>query len=592
MKKRLISFFIFMLFITLQLASVIPAKAVEDFNVQVVVQSYDKILVSGTSEKKDILEASKEVMDKAGVAYKEEVSSWGGKYISEIAGVKAKKFSAGDGWLYAVNREGEYVDTFSPDFSLKKGDKIVFYYGAWGTLANKIEYSTTKANVQTEIAVWNFDSFSNTKTPLNGIKTVIYDSSNKVVFESTLKENKIILEKGLNSGNYRLELSDFQLNADPKVVSDNFNFVIEADKKDSAENKPSADNPYDRDNTKITKNLKEELDGLTAFIKVKGVGDPWAALSLNKLGEKFDLTFIRNSALEIKKNNGVQDFTNTEIEKLILVLVSSGYSPYSFMGYDLAAELFNRDMSSFLMNDVIYGLIVYNYANIDGNYNIKKEQLIDFILANKLNYTRENSVISGWALAGQKVNPDMTGLAINALAPYYSTNSKVKAEVDSAVESLSKLQTESGYISDSFGYFSESLDMVVLGLTSVGINPEGEKFTKAKGDMVSALMSFKGTENQYRHNLEGGNDYIATEQALRAFIALKEFKEKGSYNYYSSSIDSSKLEKFVLSEKELLDLGYLPKTGSRTDFMMLTMIGIVISAIGVVIVKNKSVNIK
>jgi LPXTG-motif cell wall-anchored protein len=588
MKKRLFSFFMFVMFTVLQIGVITPTKAAEDFSVKVVVQSYDKVLAEGTSAKKDILEASKEVMDKTGVSYKEELSSWGGKYISEISGIKAKKFSAGDGWLYAVNRAGEYVDTFAPDFSLKNGDKIIFYYGAWGTLANKIEYSTTNPNVKTEIAIWNFDSYSNSRTPISGVKAVVYDSNNKVVFESNLKENKITFEQGLATGRYKLELSDFQLNADPKVVNDSFNFTIESAIEGNTENKPPVNNPYDRDNTKLSKNVQEELKTLEAFIKEKGAGDPWAALSLSKLGEKTDSTFIKNSALEIKKNNGVQEFTNTDIEKLILVLASSGYTPYSFMGYDLASELYNRDMDSFLMNDAIYGLIAYNYANIDGNYKIKREQLVDYILSNKLNYSKDNISYSGWALAGDKINPDMTGLAISALAPYYSTNSKVKAVVDSAVESLSKLQTESGYIADSFGYFSESIDMVILGLTSVGVNPEGDKFLKSKGDLVSALLSFKGAEGQYKHSIDGNNDYISTEQALRAFIALKEFKEKGSYNYYSSNIDSTKLAKFELSEKELLDLGYLPQTGSRIDFITITVIGILLSIVGAVILKSKT----
>jgi hypothetical protein len=54
-------------------------------------------------------------------------------------------------------------------------------------------------------------------------------------------------------------------------------------------------------------------------------------------------------------------------------------------------------------------------------------------------------------------------------------------------------------------------------------------------------MSFKGTNGQYKHVQDGGNDYMATEEALRALISLNEFYKNGEYNYYNSDINAKEL---------------------------------------------------
>jgi LPXTG-motif cell wall-anchored protein len=268
-------------------------------------------------------------------------------------------------------------------------------------------------------------------------------------------------------------------------------------------------------------------------------------------------------------------------------LTASGYTPYNFMGYDLVAELYNRDINSFLINDAVYGILTMNYSNLSDNYSITKQKLIDYILKNKLEYKQGNDEIVGWTLYGDKINADITGMVISALSTEYNRSSDVKAIVNSAVNSLSKLQNESGYIGDDFGHSSETLDFVILGLTSIGIDPEAAQFSKSKGDLVSALLSFKGTDGQFKHDLEGSDDYIATEEALRALISLKEYKGKGIYNYYSSAIDSTKLPQFTLSEKEMANLGILPQTGYFVDNSILIITGILILAAGVLVLGKK-----
>ena len=96
------------------------------------------------------------------------------------------------------------------------------------------------------------------------------------------------------------------------------------------------------------------------------------ALVLQKLGIKADETFIKEN-IEIIAEDGLENYSNTDLEKLILNLTALGYSPYNFNGKNLIEELFNRSEETFLINDAAFALIVYNYANVKEEYPLSKE---------------------------------------------------------------------------------------------------------------------------------------------------------------------------------------------------------------------------
>jgi len=184
----------------------------------------------------------------------------------------------------------------------------------------------------------------------------------------------------------------------------------------------------------------------------------------------------------------------------------------------------------------------------------------------------------------------MTGAAINALSEFYNTKPEVKAAIDAAVNTMSILQNESGYSVSQYGLASETTAFVILGLTSVGINPEGEKFTKGKGDLVSALLCFKAKDGGFKHLVEdGSSNYTSSEQSLRALIALRGYKTSGKYNFYSSNINSKELPVFVLGDTTSTDevkginevkANKLPETGAFIDTNVLVILGTLFMAIG------------
>ena len=100
---------------------------------------------------------------------------------------------------------------------------------------------------------------------------------------------------------------------------------------------------------------------------------------------------------------------------------------------------------------------------------LTREKLIETILGAALED-------GGWTLSGTKADPDMTAMAIQALAPYYKTNETVKAAVDKALEALSALQRNDGGFGSWGTVNSESCAQVIVALTALGSN------TPATGD--------------------------------------------------------------------------------------------------------------
>ena len=138
----------------------------------------------------------------------------------------------------------------------------------------------------------------------------------------------------------------------------------------------------------------------------------------------------------------------------------------------------------------------------------------------------------------------MTGMAIQALAPYYNTNEAVKTAVDKAVGVLSDMQKSNGGFASWGTVKSESCAQVVTALASIGINPDKDsRFVKEGGSAVDALLSF-GCENGFKHTADGSYNQMATEQGFYALVAYNRFINGNNslYDMTDASPDSVKYD--------------------------------------------------
>lgn len=554
MKKRnykVIISFLLALFMMIPLTfggSLVKAETVKDVTCNVRVEGVTGTITEGTASGKSVTEIVEKVLKEKKVPYNIVNSSYG-KYIQSIDGLAAGKFKGYDGWLYYVKNSKEII---SPDdaytYSLKSEDNIIVYYGD-SSITNAVTGITFTPNIVKENEEFkikftfkhmNWTTNKQEETPIKKASVTV-DS-----LKYTTDDNGEITVKGLIKGEHSYKISGYRKDALPIVAMDKGVFTIDNVKSPSIN---YTDGKYiEVNNNNVIKNIQNSIDKTSKYVS-QNISDSWSAVSLNKLGIKPNEKFISDSISIIEKD-GLKNLTNTDLEKLIIGVTASGYTPYNFMGKNLVAELFGRDSKDFYINDAVFGMLVYNYLNDNNKYNVTKETLKDIIMKSKLSYKLNGNDIVGWTYYGDKIDPDMTGITINAISKFYNSDKNVKEAIEKAVKSLVNLQNESGYLVGNYGISSESISFAVLGLTSVGVNPEGKEFTKEKGDLVSALLSFGNSDGTFKHELKDtkGNN-MSTEQALRALIAIKEFKTKGTYNYYENDVNVKELKVYTYEGK-------------------------------------------
>lgn len=87
----------------------------------------------------------------------------------------------------------------------------------------------------------------------------------------------------------------------------------------------------------------------------------------------------------------------------------------------------------------------------------------------------------GWAFGGSAADPDMTAMALQALAAYRS-EAAVAAAVTRGLDVLSAMQTGDGGFASSGVVNAESAAQVIVACTALGIDPDTDsRFVKDGG---------------------------------------------------------------------------------------------------------------
>jgi len=252
------------------------------------------------------------------------------------------------------------------------------------------------------------------------------------------------------------------------------------------------------------------------------IGGEWAVIGLARAGRtvpgKVDYLENVEAYVEanIDENERLHPSKSTDNSRLIVALTALGEDVTNVAGHNLLQGL---DSMEYLkkqgINGPIWALIALDCHNYDlpegADYN--RYDLVNYILDCQLED-------GGWALAGTKADPDMTGMALQALAPYYDKSPEVKAAVDKAVGLLSEMQSSVGGFGSIDGASVESVAQVVVALTALGIDPmTDERFIKNDISAIDNLCSFYVEGGGFRHIPTGSLDGMATEQGYYALAA-------------------------------------------------------------------------
>ena len=255
---------------------------------------------------------------------------------------------------------------------------------------------------------------------------------------------------------------------------------------------------------------------------VNSTGGEWMVIGLARSGRTVPAGYYDNVVEYVKAkadaNERLHPTKVTDNARVILALTAIGKDVTNVGGHNLLKGLDSMDyVQAQDINGPIFTLIALDSHNYPTMGDVTREKLIQVILNAQLND-------GGWDLSADKADPDMTAMAIQALAPYYKTNETVKAAVDKALEALSALQrTDGGF--DSWGTVnSESCAQVIVALTALGIDPTADsRFVKNGHTVPDALAGFYVTGGGFRHTAGGERNDMATEQGYYALASYYRF---------------------------------------------------------------------
>ncbi|MBB3112765.1 prenyltransferase beta subunit [Paenibacillus phyllosphaerae] len=325
------------------------------------------------------------------------------------------------------------------------------------------------------------------------------------------------------------------------------------DEQQEASN-PSA--PTDQTDVTKQQTVQKQIAATAAYLQktvtaptVSTLGGEWTVLGLARSGlqipDAYYAAYYANLEKTLKESDGVlHSVKYTEYDRAILALTAIGKSVTNAAGYNLLEPLADFEtVTKQGINGPIFALIALDskqYA-IPTALGVKtqttRELLIDFVLKRKIE-------AGGWALGTNPAaaDPDVTAMAVQALAPYYGTNPSVKAAVDEALIWLSaNQQADGGFVSNKANN-AESVAQVVVALTSLGINPHTDaRFVKNGHSAIDALLGFAATEGGFYHIQAGGTDnggaepgtvdLMATDQAMYAMVAYDRLLNKQTRLY-------------------------------------------------------------
>jgi len=276
--------------------------------------------------------------------------------------------------------------------------------------------------------------------------------------------------------------------------------------------------------------IDAEIDAIiqqktAAGLDISGVND-WYAIGIARSG-RTDLTapYLADTAAQIEAWYG-EDIGNIPIltrQRALLTLILLGGNPSpSDPSEQLIADAVSGQTEALRdVNQLVFGLLAYGAAG--GTDPEIREDLLRRL-------TEKLLPDGGFALNGTAADPDMTAMALTALAPYRNCPDIPEA-VEAALDCLSARQLPSGGFR-SFGTESaESSAQLLIALTALEIDPLGHgptadrRFIKDGRTLLDGIAACRVSEGRFAHSPGLAFNDMATAQVLCGLVALRRFQE-------------------------------------------------------------------
>ena len=289
--------------------------------------------------------------------------------------------------------------------------------------------------------------------------------------------------------------------------------------------------------------LERTAEYLKTAVPEPGFGSlngDWIVFGLARAGADLSENYFERyySAVEaaVQAADGMLDENRyTEYSRLILALTAIGRDPQNVGGYDLLLPLADLEKTTAQgVNGAAFALLALDC----GGYEIPQDPAVS-VQATRDGYVdailaRQNPD-GGWSLGGGASDPDLTAMALQALAKYRS-RTDVSAAVDAGLSCLSQLQQENGAFLSWDAESSEAVSQVLVALTELGLSPDDARFVKNGQTLEDVLLRFAQSDGSFAHTPDGRGDLLASTQAFYALAAVQRAREGKTTLYDMSDI--------------------------------------------------------
>lgn len=261
-----------------------------------------------------------------------------------------------------------------------------------------------------------------------------------------------------------------------------------------------------------------------------GSGEDWKVMELCAIGAA---SSIDRDALLANAVSSYNLVGTTNPQRSVIALTAAGIDPSHVTVGGETYDLLNK-MATTQFN-YTNSRIALLWAYASGSYDapasalMTVDELLDSLAVSQL-------PDGGFANSGSTSDPDVTAMAIAALAPYQGRGS-VNDVLTKALAALKSMQLSDG----GFPRLGESVSnanstaMASIALCAVGVDPAASWATASGATPMSALLSF-ANEGHTGFTYANGDAALATEQGFRALVAYQGLKNTGAaYNVYTQA---------------------------------------------------------
>ena len=537
------------------------------------------------------LKIPKHILDYAGIT-NEDVEKNDDTWLGEF------DHSYMSGWIYWVNHEHMPVGMSEP--KLKDGDVVRLQFTFWGYGADLGQGSWDPSAPKYTIA--NKDALIKQIAYINQNKTILdgndalkeaYEQSENLIYDmlatqETIDQAVIDVQEASKIHKEALQQAIIRAEGVKQSGYTKESVVILKQTLEAASianhSEDSTQNTIDR----ATKELVQAIDRLvlksidyktaletTLSHMYNTTKEPsygtfdgeWTMLSLARgnypYPQDYASGYYNRVAKVVEDKKGVLHKRKyTEYSRVVLGLTAIGKDVTDVAGYNMLAYLADFDNVIWQgINGPIFALIAfdtYDYEipnKISGKTQTTRDLLVNNILTQEIPG-------GGFALMGKEPDSDITGMALQALAPY-KDREDVGLCIERALNVLSKKQTSEGdFLSFEKIETCESTAQVIVALCGLGIDPiKDTRFIKNGKNPIDGLLKYYVPEGGFKHIIDKPIDAMATDQGAYALVAYDRMRSQKNSLYNMKDVKVIYSDKIALKAQidkatHLLELDY------------------------------------